>query len=112
MSSRGPLLSSAGQVEGMEVSDGRRPPAVHPVHLRHARALFGSLLEPFQVGPVPFGDELDRSVIAVAHPTAQAQALSLPHQEVAKPNSLHVAVHDPMQALHWLEAICCPHANF
>jgi nicotinamide-nucleotide amidase len=70
------------------------------LHLRQAGAALGRLLQAFQVRPVPLGEKLHSSVIAVAHPTTKAQPLSLTHQEVAKPDSLHITMHHSVQTLH------------
>jgi nicotinamide-nucleotide amidase len=77
--------------------------------VRQAGAALGRLLQAFQVSPVPLGDKLHGSVIAVAHPTTKAQPLSLTHQEVAEPDSLYITMHHSVQTLHLYEAIPYPH---
>ena len=83
---------SAGEVEGVQPASGFRPAAVHPLNLRRLRTTLGCLLEPLQVRPAPLGDELHGSIVAVAHPAVQAEALGLPHQKPPKAHALHVAV--------------------
>ena len=82
---------SAGQVEAVQASLSRGPANVNPVHPRHPWTCFRRLFQPFQIGSIAFGDELDCSVIAVAHPTSKTEAIGLPHQEVAETYALDIA---------------------
>jgi hypothetical protein len=83
---------STGKVEAVQPPGGFRPAAVHPLHVRCLWTTLGRLLQPLEVRPAPLGDELDGSVVSVAHPAAQAEAPAFPHQEPAKANPLHVAM--------------------
>src|SRR5256885_8530177 len=66
------------------------------------------MLQLLQDRPLTFGDELDRAVIVVAHPSAKAQLLRLALDEVAKADALHIPPNQRVQALHaWIDVSNC-----
>ncbi len=63
------------------------------------RSATRGLEQPFEVLPRPFGDELDRSVVAISNPSSKPKRVRFTHEEEAKSNPLYVPADDGIEAL-------------
>jgi nicotinamide-nucleotide amidase len=73
-----------------------------------ARPLSRGFLQPFEVAPGAFGDELDHAVVTIRHPARQAQRLCAANQKVAEPDSLDIAFDYTVKALRFHSSSIVP----
>jgi nicotinamide-nucleotide amidase len=88
-----------GQVEWFKPAARGRPVSVHFADARMTRSATRGLEQPFELRPWPFGDELNRSVVAISNPSSKPKRVRFTHKVVAKSDPLDIPPHNGMKAL-------------